>query len=131
MFKTTLLVLVLLLAGCESGGESESTSKSSNKFIPVANAGNDQYVMKASTVVLDGTGSFDADLATLTYDWSLLSKPEGSNASLSDITLDKPTFIADYDGSYVAQLIVNDGTNSSIPDTVTITAISNSDIISP
>src|SRR5581483_2923025 len=47
--------------------------------------------------------------------------PSGSLAVLSDSTAVHPTFFVDKKGSYVAQLIVNDGTVDSRPDTVTIT----------
>ena len=57
----------------------------------------------------------------ITYDWSFLSVPTGSTATLSNPTAAKPTFVADKVGQYVAQLIVNDGTVNSTPDTVTIT----------
>jgi RHS repeat-associated protein len=54
----------------------------------------------------------------------LASKPDGSDAALSDPAAQKPTFIADIIGVYVVQLIVNDGTYDSIADRVTITALS-------
>jgi len=43
-------------------------------------------------------------------------------AALSNSTLVNPTFVADVTGTYVIQLIVNDGTVDSGTDTVTITA---------
>ena len=89
---------------------------------PVADAGADQNVNTGATVTLDGSGSSDADLDTLAYTWNLTSAPTGSGAALSDTTIVNPTFDADLDGSYVLQLIVNDGTVDSTPDTVVITA---------
>ncbi len=87
---------------------------------PVANAGDDQTVFVTNTVTLDGSGSTDVDGNPLTYAWALISKPAGSAATLSDPTAVRPTFAADKPGVYVAQLVVNDGTVSSAPDTVTI-----------
>jgi RHS repeat-associated protein len=87
---------------------------------PVANAGVAQTVALQSTVQLDGTTSSDPDGDTLTFTWSLLSKPTESAAVLSNIQIARPTFVADMPGSYVAQLIVNDGKLSSAPATVTI-----------
>jgi hypothetical protein len=60
----------------------------------------------------------------LTYQWSFVSKPAGSNAVLADSTTAKPSFTADVNGTYVVQLVVNDGLVNSIPDTVTVTASS-------
>jgi RHS repeat-associated protein len=92
---------------------------------PVADAGPDQAVAVTDTVSLDGSASFDPDLDPLTFDWSFLSIPAGSAATLSDRTAVDPSFTADLPGIYVVQLIVNDGTVDSPPDTVVITAADN------
>jgi hypothetical protein len=88
---------------------------------PVANAGPDQSVAMNTTVTLNGSGSNDADKNPLTYDWSFVSIPPGSAATLSNPTAVGPSFVTDKAGPYVAQLIVNDGTVNSTPDTITIT----------
>lgn len=90
--------------------------------VPVANAGGDQNIVAGSVVTLDGSTSFDADGDALSYQWSLSSFPSGSTAVLSNSTAAEPAFKADVDGSYIAQLIVNDGAEHSVPDTVTIVA---------
>jgi hypothetical protein len=89
---------------------------------PIANAGGDQNVSTGSTVTLDASASSDSDGDTITYTWSLITLPENSSASLSDSSSAVPTFTVDFDGSYVAQLIVNDGTDDSVADSVTIIA---------
>ena len=89
---------------------------------PVANAGPDQIVRPDNTVTLDGSASSDVDGDLLTYSWSLTTRPSGSTATLSDTAAVRPTFVADVFGTYVAQLIVNDGKVDSLPDTVTIIA---------
>ena len=88
---------------------------------PVANAGDDRVVAPGSTVVLDGSGSSDADGQPLTYSWSFTSRPAGSTATLTNPSSVSPSFVLDLPGMYVAQLIVNDGTANSAPDTVVIT----------
>ena len=87
---------------------------------PVADAGPDQTVLIGDTVRLNGSGSSDADLDTLTYNWILASVPAGSAAMLSDSTAVDPKFFVDLPGNYVAELIVNDGLADSSPDTVSI-----------
>ena len=89
---------------------------------PVANAGVNQSVVVASLVTLDGSTSSDANGDTLSYKWTLLSKPTGSVATLSSGTAQKPTFTADLVGTYVASLIVNDGKVDSTVVATTITA---------
>ena len=87
---------------------------------PVANAGASQTVAAGAPVQLDGSESSDPNGDALTFKWSLLSRPQGSNAELSNATIATPTFVADVVGVYVAQLIVNDGELDSDPAAVTI-----------
>ena len=90
---------------------------------PVANAGVAQNVVTGSAVTLDGSTSSDANSDSLTYAWTLTSKPTGSLAILSSISSAKPIFTADISGTYVASLVVNDGkVNSNNIGTVSVTA---------
>ena len=88
---------------------------------PIAAAGPDQPVTTGDTVMLDGSGSSDPDGDALTYSWSL-TVPAGSSAALDDPNSAMPSFVADVDGEYQAELVVNDGTIDSGGDTVRITA---------
>ena len=94
-------------------------SRVASSSAPVANAGPDQTVAVGAMVTLNGSGSTDPS-NPLTFAWTLLSRPAGSVAALSNSTAVQPTFVADRAGSYVAQLIVNNGTENSAPDTVII-----------
>jgi len=87
---------------------------------PVANAGADRPASPGDTVTLDGSGSSDADGDLLTYAWTLLSAPPGSAAVLQGDATVAPRVVADLPGDYVVQLVVNDGTTDSMPDSVTI-----------
>jgi hypothetical protein len=88
---------------------------------PVAHAGSDQsIILVGSTVTLDGSGSSDANGDQLFYQWSLISIPAGSEATLSYSVAVRPTFVADVHGDYVAQLIVSDGLLESNPASVKI-----------
>lgn len=93
----------------------------SENIPPVADAGPDQTVYVGDTVTLNGSGSTDVDGELLTYSWKLISTPDGSTTAISDPSAVNPNFLIDKPGSYVAQLIVNDGTVNSAPDSVTIT----------
>ncbi len=94
-----------------------------NNVPPVANAGPDQPVQTGDMVILDGTGSSDADGDTITYNWTITAKPAGSTATLDDSSSDIPIFTADLDGTYVIQLMVNDGNVDSAPDSTVVTAV--------
>lgn len=103
-----------------------ASTASSENTAPVADAGNEQSVTSGSAVNLSGEGSSDANGDSLTYIWSLISIPTNSTASLDDYTIIAPSFTADIDGDYVITLVVNDGSEDSEPDTVTITAATSS-----
>lgn len=89
---------------------------------PVAHAGPNQFVLKDSLVVLDGTLSSDANRNALTWRWFLTTRPAGSQAALSGAGSARPTFQADLLGDYVITLVVNDGLLDSAPDTVVVKA---------
>ncbi len=90
---------------------------------PVALAGSNQTVARNSTVELSGSGT-DPQSLPLAYQWALITRPQGSTAVLSSAVIANPVFIADLPGSYVAQLIVNNGYLSSAPATVMISTTS-------
>ncbi len=91
-----------------------------NDIAPVASAGPNQTVFIDAAVTLNGSGSTSSSGNPLTYSWSLTVKPTGSKATLSNATTVSPSVTIDVDGTYVTQLIVNDGILSSAPATVTI-----------
>ncbi|MBK7977101.1 MAG: hypothetical protein IPK07_28835 [Deltaproteobacteria bacterium] len=74
---------------------------------PVANAGADQSVPAGSVVQIDGSASS--------------SKPEASIAGIQDSGAAATLFVADVEGQFVIQLIVNDGAEPSPPDTMVVT----------
>jgi PKD domain len=92
---------------------------------PVANAGPNQTIIIGSVVTLDGSGSTDSNNHTLTYSWTLTSKPSGSSATLSSSSSVKPILTPTAIGTYVFSLKVNNGLSDSIPATVSVSIIDN------
>jgi hypothetical protein len=90
---------------------------------PVADAGGNQLAIVDHLVLLDGSGSYDANNDTLTYSWNMVSIPKGSFADLSDPLVVDPDFVPDVKGWYLISLVVNDGELDSDPDNATILAI--------
>lgn len=113
-------VAQLIVNDGTADSEPELVVVSTDNAPPIADAGPDQSVPIGTSVVLDGGASSDPDNDPLTYAWSLTTVPPGSAATLSDPTAIVPTFSADLQGTYVVQLIVNDGTADSAPDTVVV-----------
>jgi hypothetical protein len=56
----------------------------------------------------------------LTFAWSITSRPAGSATSILNTAEVTPSFVADTAGQYIVQLVVNDGTLNSRPDTLII-----------
>jgi hypothetical protein len=84
----------------------------------------DALVAPGDTIDLDGTGSTAADPhATLTYKWSIKSKPTASASAFAaaDITKDKLSIKLDVEGDYAFELVVNDGHKDSDPADVKVT----------
>jgi hypothetical protein len=117
--STYYFVVTAVNASGESPESTEISAALENRA-PVAKAGDDQFVSSRNVVQLDGSASSDSDGDTLTYHWSLLAIPLGSVAALSDPNSVRPSFVADLPGSYVARLIVNDGSVDSAQEHVLI-----------
>ncbi len=98
-----------------------ATYKNQENTIPVAEAGNYANLPYDSSVTLDGVGSSDADGDSLSYRWRYIEVPtDSNNIILNNMDTRTPTFITDAYGRYVIELIVNDGHEDSLPDTVEI-----------
>lgn len=95
--------------------------------VPTADAGADATTATDVAIQLDGSNSSDPDLDPLTFQWSLASVPTGSAAMLVGDTTASPTFSPDLPGTYVVELVVNDGFADSVTDSMEIEAIDASD----
>jgi len=90
---------------------------------PVADAGPDFSADELALVTLDGTASYDPDGEPLSFDWTQVAGPA---VTLSGRHTSMPTFWASRVTSATElgfQLVVSDGTASSLPDTVTVTVL--------
>ena len=115
---SALFLATFVLSSCGGGGGSSAPGNTA----PVANAGVDQSVSAGALVNLDGSSSSDAENDALTYTWTL-TKPAGSSATLSNTNSVNPAFTADVDGTYLASLVVNDGTVDSSADEMAVSTV--------
>lgn len=89
-------------------------------YTPVARSGPSQEVLAGTLVQLDGKASTAS--GKINYQWTLLSKPLGSQAALSGANGAAPTLTPDVAGNYLVTLIVNDGFTSSKEVSLLVTA---------
>ena len=119
-----LLLVALFVTACSSSDTPPATTApmpAPPSGAPVANAGPDKGNIAPTTpIILDGSRSTSPTGAPLTYTWTFSSIPVGSAAGLAGANSVTPTFTVDRAGDYIVQLIVNDGTVNSAPDSVTI-----------
>lgn len=103
-----------MLVACNSDDANTPASDSSDQNQPpIAATGDNQNVSVGDVVKLDGKKSSDKDGDLITYRWSIKTKPEGSQASLNKSDTVAPEFTADLAGTYVIELVVNDGKSDS------------------
>ncbi len=93
--------------------------------IPVSIAGTDQWVRLDKSLSLDGSRSYDPQDGSLTYQWQIVEKPEGSNPSLDDVSSITPKFTTNTQGEYLLSLVVSNSQSSSEPSYVSIMAYQN------
>jgi PKD repeat protein len=98
----------------------DSVVLSTGNLPPIADAGPDRWQKERGVVTLDGLASSDANGDALNYRWALLDGPRGSRAALADPAAAETSFVADRRGTYLAQLVVDDGTAESAPSLVVI-----------
>lgn len=89
---------------------------------PSADPGADRMVFVGDSVTLDGSGSADLDGDALAFKWSFVSRPAQSLASVADPSAAISSFTADVAGVFIVQLVVDDGSEESLPQLVVITA---------
>lgn len=123
--KSGAYVITLVVSDGINTSSSDTVTVTASNHAPTANAGSDISLVYGygDTANLDGSGSSDQDPGTtLTYAWTITSRPAGSTVALSSSTTVNPVFLPDREGSYTVSLVVSDGELFSSPDTVTINA---------
>ncbi|MGK7390475.1 MAG: PKD domain-containing protein [Candidatus Cyclobacteriaceae bacterium M2_1C_046] len=110
-----LLVTVGFLTACN---EEDEILLPENEL--VANAGEDQAVVKNSEVLLDGSASIDGNGKSFNYLWNIKSMPDSSSAVIEKADSVKAIFTADVEGIYIIELTIAQNTGSST-DEVMIT----------
>ncbi len=118
-------VLSLVVSDGTNFSSADTLTVTAGNAAPTADAGANQDVVWNTLATLNGNGSFDPEGQPLSFAWTITSAPTGSTATLSGAATVSPTFTPDKSGQYVISLVVNDGVNSSAPDTVTITVANN------
>lgn len=94
---------------------------------PVAIAGEDFTTTEHLSFPLDGSKSYDPEGKSLIYQWSFVTKPSDSNASIQGANASAPIVLTDTEGLYTLKLKVSDGTFVS-EDQVQITADNNTGV---
>ncbi|MBI5509652.1 MAG: Ig-like domain-containing protein, partial [Deltaproteobacteria bacterium] len=91
--------------------------------LPTADAGIGKVALVGALVTLDGSKSHTADgqgPEALTFEWSVISMPRGSAATLAAADSAHPTFTVDAVGDFVFRLVVRAGSATSRPAAVAI-----------
>lgn len=90
--------------------------------LPIAVVEETQQVEIGTLVTLNGSASNDDDGDKLSYLWSL-NVPPNSQSTLENNTSAIVHFIPDVDGEYIVELIVNDGIDNSLFDSIEVSVI--------
>lgn len=118
--RTTWMFIVLLLGALACG----ATAGCSTEIVPptAAVTADPTTVAVGAVVKLDGTTSSDPQGLILYYEWSMVERPPGSQATLTGADTAKPYFVADVAGKFTVGLIVSNGALTSEKVTTEITA---------
>ena len=87
---------------------------------PIANAGSDKTVLAGEDLSLTGTVSYTGR-KTLTYEWKIVSFPEGSSAKLKKANSLTPVFKSDTSGDYLLSFQALAGELKSPPSFIKVT----------
>src|SRR5206468_3774609 len=116
-------VIQLIVTDGRAISAADTVVVTTGNVAPTADAGADRTIPVAYLTALDGTRSRDQNDDALTFRWSFVARPPGSNARIQAPESLMTFFTPDVPGTYVASLTVHDGTAFSAPDAVVLTTI--------
>lgn len=108
------IILTFTLISCED----EETAEHGLTAV----AGIDREVAVGQTVELNSDASIDLTGEGFNSNWSFVSRPDGSSATLNNANSDIATFVPDVAGDYLVSLTISNSLGQS-SDEVTLTAI--------
>ena len=118
--RLLIILGAALLVGCDFIDDDDDDNTAPVAVITVADADNN---FLGSVIILDGSRSFDKHLDSLTYAWTLLTRPDGSAAELVDPFDAVASLTPDVPGVYEVELVVNDSLLDSEPATEALTVV--------
>lgn len=114
-YRTGIIFTFLItLTGCGIILEPEEAPPPPKNIKPSAIIAS-MEVPTGTALLLDGSKSFDPEGNSLSYSWTLLSKPTGSKTVLKDPSSASTSLNLDEPGKYCVQLIVKDWQLNSAP----------------
>jgi hypothetical protein len=118
----TYVVSLIVVDGQGLGSAPDRTTVTvSSGDAPVAEAGDDQSGNVGETVSLDGSGSWDGLGRDLSYEWTFAQLPSHSTLTApTDADTAAASFIPDVSGLYLVALVVDNGFETSTPDTTVV-----------
>ena len=108
-------VATLVVAAGGLTSDEDSVTITAQDMAPTVSAGPDRATDTGVAVTMLGVAS-DPNDDPITYEWTIVSAPPGSEAALDDPTIVMPTLVTDEDGEYRLQVVASDGTLESSPD---------------
>lgn len=96
--RLLLFAATLLAASCEADTPP-----------PVIQTATELRATVGARVQLDASGSFDRRDLPLTFEWAFVALPVGSRATLNDLRVRNPSFVADVPGTFILKLLLRNG----------------------
>ena len=117
------VVQLIVTDDADNASEPVFVTLSSLNMAPTAGAtATPMLPLLGQSVALDGTASSDPDGNSISYLWTVTSKPVGSAASLTNATSATANITPDVSGTYEMTLTVSDFLKSGAPVTVSFVA---------